>query len=285
MIPRAKTRKGPLYHIAEVISSYFPDLKKDLTQANIPQAPITFIERIFISGLVYALIFIILTALFFEQNQIELLFLIPLALVYFVLAFKYLMLYPTAVIIRRKKEIDHEILFASRHLLIALKSGMPLFDAMVGLTRGYGEVSKEFNRIVEKVSMGAPVSHAIRDVAQSNPSRYFVRIVMQIANSLSSGADLAKAVEIASEQIAKEQMIQLKEYGQKLTPMVMFFMVLGIILPSIGIVILTVLFSFTNTAGQFGITSFILVLMFFAITIIQFLFLGIIETSRPKYLM
>ncbi|HLC68991.1 MAG TPA: type II secretion system F family protein [Candidatus Bilamarchaeaceae archaeon] len=279
-----RTRRGVLTHVAEALSPYFPTLKKRLLLAGIVKEPITFMEQVIGSSFFVTVALLILTGMFFYQNGISLLFLLPLALIYLLVVFEYLLLYPNAVVIRRRRELDYEVLFAGRHLLIALKSGMPLFDAMVGLTRGYGAVSEEFNKVVEKVSLGTPLSQAMREVAQSSPSTYFVRLIMQIANSLSSGANLADAIEVVTDQIAKEQMIQLKEYGQKLTPLVMFFMVLGIILPSIGVVILTVLFSFAS-GGLFGITPFILGLVFAAITIIQFLFLGIIETSRPKYLL
>ena len=38
------------------------------------------------------------------------------------------------------------------------------------------------------------------------------------------------------------------------------------------------------SGGTLGLTSTVLVPVFFVITIIQFLFLGLIETSRPKYI-
>jgi pilus assembly protein TadC len=188
------------------------------------------------------------------------------------------------VLQRRKKELDYEVVFAGRHLVIALKSGMPLFDAMVGVSKGYGEVSKEITRVVDKVVLGMPINHAIREAVQYCPSKYFTRILMQIANSLSSGADVGNSLEAVLDQISKEQMIQLKEYSQKLTPIVMFYMVFGIIVPSLGIVLATVVFSAVSGGKISGFTSLTLIPIFLMITIIQFLFLGVIETSRPKYL-
>lgn len=267
------------------MASHFPEMRKKLALANLNYDPVSFIEkRVLPTTLFLTITLALLSALAFVRFNISMVLLAPLTLVYLLGSFEYLMFYPDALILRRKREMDYEILFAGRHLLIALKSGMPLFDAMAGLTRGYGEVSREFKRIVERTNLGTPMSQAIREVAQASPSSYFVRIITQIANSLASGADVANAVEIATDQITREQMIQLKEYGQKLTPLVMFFMVLGIILPSIGIVIMTVLFSFIG-GSSYGITSFVLVLVGLGIAIVQFLFLGAIETSRPKYLL
>jgi archaeal flagellar protein FlaJ len=197
--------------------------------------------------------------------------------------FGYLMLYPEAAILRRQKEMDYEIVFAGRHIVIALQSGMPLFDTFVGASNGYGAVSREFSKIVDQVVLGVPMTQAIREAVQYNPSKYFTRMLMQIANAVSSGADVGSSLESVLDQISKEQIIALKEYSQKLTPMVMFYMVFGIIVPSLGIVLATVIFS-AISGGKFGFSSGILVIVFFLIAVIQFLFLGFIESSRPKYL-
>jgi hypothetical protein len=61
-------------------------------------------------------------------------------------------------------------------------------------------------------------------------------------------------------------------------------MVFGIIVPSLGIVLATVVFSAVSGGKISGFTSLTLIPIFLMITIIQFLFLGVIETSRPKYL-
>lgn len=285
MPEKGKSKHTPWVGIAEAIYPYFPDLKKRLLLADLRDEPVPFIERMLSNSLLWALTLGVGTAAFLYATKTNLLFALPLLVIYLFGMFQYFMFYPEAVIIRRKRDLDYEVLFAGRHLVIALKSGMPLFDGMVGVTSGYGAISREFNRIVEKVSLGTPLSQAIREVAHNSPSQYFVQVLMQIANSLSSGADVGQSVEIVTEQIAREQLIQLKEYGQKLTPMVMFFMVLGIIIPSLGVVILTVLFSFAGQEALRGLPSYILPLVLAGIGIVQFLFLGLVESSRPKYLM
>jgi flagellar protein FlaJ len=271
--------------IAEMFSPYFPDLKKKLALANMSQTPIEFLEKASLSSIYLAVAFLLLTGvIFLSQNPpVSLLWLVPLAVVYFLVLFYYFMLYPDAMVLKRAKELDYEVVFAGRQIVIAVKSGMPLFDAIVGATSGYGAVSKEFSKIADRVTLGVPLVQAIRDEAQQNPSRYFVRMLMQLSNSISSGADVGSSVEVVLDQISKEQVISLKEYSQKLTPIVMFFMVFGIIVPSLGVVLATVVFS-AISGGTLGMTSSILAPVFVVIAIIQFLFLGLIETSRPKYI-
>ncbi|MBN2477922.1 type II secretion system F family protein, partial [Candidatus Micrarchaeota archaeon] len=182
----------------------------------------------------------------------------------------------------KRKKLEYEIVFVGRHIIIALRSGMPLFDTLVGVSTGYGEISKEFNKIVERVTLGVPLSQALREAANNSPSRDFARVVTQVANSLASGADVADSLESVIDQIAKDQIIELKAYGQKLTPLVMFFMIFGIILPSIGIALAVILFSLMG-GGVAEIGPILLPLVLIFIGIVQFLFLAMVEGSRPRF--
>lgn len=276
------------------ILKYFPEMKEKLMLADMKVAPEQFLSKAANSALMFSLTLLVLSAFLLVQigviqlDNFDLLFtfvvLSFLFLIYLFFFFFYFKMYPEAKLARRRRQLDYEIVFGGRHLVIALKSGMPLFDAMVGVSQGYGAASEEFSKIVQKISAGTPMTQAIREVAQINPSNYCVRVFMQISNSLSSGADLGNSLDSVLDQISKEQLIQLREYGQKLTPMVMFFMVFGIILPSIGVVLATVLFSVIS-GGNIGLPSSILLYIFAFIAVVQFLFLGVIESSRPKYLL
>lgn len=287
MVSSNKSRKrGFVTTMAELISPNFPLLKKKLALASIDQKSTEFIERVFLSSVFLSFTFIVLSGILLaiQIPPISLFWLIPLALVYFLIFFYYFMFYPDAMIMKRRRELDYEVVFAGRQIVIALKSGMPLFDAIVGASSGYGPISRELRKIADKVVLGIPLTQAIREEAQYNPSKFFVRILMQIANSLSSGADVGSSLEIVLDQISKEQMISLKEYSQKLSPIVMFFMVFGIIVPTIGIALTTAIFSVMPGSVTQGLSATILVPVFFMIALIQFLFLGMIESSRPKYI-
>ena len=113
------------------------------------------------------------------------------------------MVYPDAAAMRREREMDYEVVFAGRHIVIALKSGLALFDTFAGAATGYGAVSKEFRKIVDQVTLGVPITQAIRDVVQNNPSKYFTRLMMQMANAVSSGSDVGDSIESVLDQISQ----------------------------------------------------------------------------------
>ncbi|MFZ5501471.1 MAG: type II secretion system F family protein [Candidatus Micrarchaeota archaeon] len=283
-------KRGLFAPAADMLAPRFPDLKKKLRIADMEETPAEFLEKAVSTAAMLSVGLLLLVYIFLmgplaanlksDIVMFLLMAVLPLLLVP-PLVFFYLMLLPDAAIIRRQKEMDYEIVFAGRHIVIALKSGMPLFDTFIGASNGYGAVSREFAKIVDQVMLGVPTTQAIRDVVQYNPSRYFMRMLMQIANALSSGADVGDSLEGVLDQISKEQMISLKEYSQKLTPIVMFYMVFGIIVPTLGVVLVTVILS---ALGTRGLPPAILAIAFLMITLVQFLFLGFVESSRPKYL-
>ena len=264
------------------ISLRFPQLKRQLIQAQMNYTPAGFARYAIISAIYITAILLLLSWLVIRSTSIPLLFLVVLAPVLYIVMFLYLMQFPLVKARQRAKKIDQELVFAGRHMLIELQSGVPLFDAMLGISRDYGPVSDEFNKIVEKVTLGVPLGAALHEVAENNPSPYFNRLVLQLANSLSSGADVALTLESSLDQISKEQVLELKAYGQKLNPLVMFFMIFGIIMPSLGVAFMIMLVSFLGSSGiSFGPAALFGILA--CIGIIQFIFLSVVESSRPKF--
>jgi flagellar protein FlaJ len=281
---RESGKRGAVRSLSDFIIPYFPTLRKKMVLADMKDSPEQFMDRAIISSVFAALAISVLTFMVLDMagTQSALLFTVLLFFLYLVFSFFYFMMYPSVMVLKRKRDIDYELVFAVRHLLIGLRSGMPLFDAMVGISRGYGEVSREFNKIVEKVTLGTPIAQAIREVVQTDPSPAFRRIMIQLANSVGSGADIADNLEVVLNQVFKEQVIELKAYGQKLNPLIMFYMIFGIIFPSLGLAFAIILFSFLGS-GRFTLNAFVLLLFLIMVGVIQFMFLSMVETSRPKY--
>lgn len=281
---RSSGKRSPLRSISDAILPYFPTMRKKMVLAEMADTPESFMDKVVFMTIFSAIALSLLTFMIFDMAGVSdvLLFSIILFFLYIFLCFFYFMMYPSVMVLKRRKAIDYELVFAIRHLLIGIRSGMPLFDAMVGISRGYGEVSREFNKIVEKVTLGTPIAQAIREVVQTNPSPAFRRIMIQLANSVGSGAVVADSLEVVLDQVFKEQIIELKAYGQKLNPLIMFYMIFGIIFPSLGLAFAIILFSFLGS-GKFTLNAPVLLMFLFMVGVIQFMFLSMVETSRPKY--
>ncbi|HIH30538.1 TPA: hypothetical protein HA243_04005 [Candidatus Micrarchaeota archaeon] len=264
------------------IASRFPSVKLALHQSEMKFTPAGFVQSCLINAGLIAILLSVITWAVLRDQQTVWLASIGLFPIYYAASFVYCMYYPIVRAKTRARKIDQELVFAGRHMLIELKSGIPIFDSLLGVTRDYGEVSAEFNKIVEKVTLGMPLGMALHEVAENNPSQFFKRVILQMANSLASGSDLSASLESALDQISREQVIAIKAYGQKLNPLVMFFMIFGIIMPSLGVAFMIILSSFLGGTGlAFGSSALFGVLL--TVALIQFIFLTTVESSRPKF--
>ena len=179
---------------------------------------------------------------------------------------------------KRRKEVNKEIVFAGRALLIELDSGIALFDALVSVSRGYGLVGEEFKKIVTKIKMGTHVEDAIDEVIETTSSDNLRRLLWQILNSIKTGSNVARSIEEVLEQITKEQLIEVEGYGKKLNPIAMFYMMMAVIIPSLGITMLVVLASLIS----FQMTLPMLIGLAVVMGAFQAMFIMIIKSMRPS---
>jgi len=272
--------RGAFDSYLNYITSQFPRLKKTMREARMTETGNEFVlQSLIFSGVMALFIGIVIAIVLFMQNAQWLLG-IPSAIVCYPLLFWARMQYPRAIVAERRRNIDKEVLFAGRHLWIALKGGLPLFDSMLAISKGgYGEVGKEMNRLVEKVLVGVPVDVAAAEVVDDCPSPAFRRILMQMVNSIRSGADVSDSLDVVLDQISREQIINVKEYGQRLNPIVMFYMVLGVIVPALGVSVGLLVLSFAGV--NFGFREMMAVVP--VVAIIQYMFLSYAEITRPVY--
>jgi pilus assembly protein TadC len=259
------------------IAGTFPELKHKLKQAGMQYKADEFVKRTFISafyattGIVVS-IFLILA----KYNVLKGVLLIFPPIIFFIL-FSYLIKLPDLKISRKEKDISKEIVFAGRYLVIEIQSGVPLYNAMVNVSKNYEMIGKYFKEITDKVNLGTSMEDALNEAVEFIPSTDFRRILWQIINSLKTGSNISNSLTTVLEQIVREQQIEVTKYGRKLNPLAMFYMIIAVILPSLGITILIILSSFI----QFQLSLTILIIIASLLGFMQFMFLSIIKISRP----
>jgi flagellar protein FlaJ len=192
--------------------------------------------------------------------------------------FFYLINFPRFRMRRKQRALEMDLLYALRALLIKMKSGISLYDSMVGVAKGdYGAISKEFERTIKEIGAGIPQIEALERLAMRSPSTYFRRIIWQITNSMRVGADITSTMERIVEGIAAEQRIEIRDFGAKLNPLALVYMVFSVIVPTLGITFLFVLGSFSGI--PIPTEFFYLVVLF--LVVFQVMFMGLIKSKRP----
>jgi pilus assembly protein TadC len=258
------------------VKNTMPDISLNLKRAGMDDRPEEFIIKSAMASLYLGVLFSIMIY-FFTAKQMGiwpsiLTFPIAAAMCYF-----YLLKSPLATIAKREREINKEILFAGRFLIIELQSGIPLYNTLSNASKQYKALAPYIREVITKVDLGTTMEDALNESVETIPSDNFRKMLWQILNSLHTGADIASSLSSVLEQITREQMIEIRKYGRKLNPIAMFYMMVAVIIPTLGITMLVVL----ATMLGFNLKFFVLLLIAGGIGCVQLIFLLVIKNARP----
>ena len=203
-----------------------------------------------------------------------LLFLFPIM---FFVIFLYFSKLPDVKIMKKRRQIDREVVYAGRFLVVGMDSGILLYNALANVAKTYKEVGVAFNNILHSIDLGTNMEDALNEVIEQTPSFDFRRMLWQILNSMKTGSNVSNSLKSVLDQITKEQIIEIKAYAKKLNPFAMFYMLIAVILPSLGITMLIVLSSFV--ALELNLTFLLAIAG--VLGVLQFIFFIMIKSSRP----
>ena len=191
--------------------------------------------------------------------------------------------YPKIFCLHKEKNIEKNLIPVLQDMMVQLSSGVPMFRILFNISNSnYGEVSNEFKKITKEINSGAPQIETLEKYGKLNTSKYFRRVLWQISNGMRAGSDMEIVIKEGIRNLSNEQAIQIQNYGSKLNPLVMFYMLIAIILPSLGITFMIIISSIL------GLQKTIIQLIFFSVfgfvVFVQIMFLGLIKSGRPSLL-
>jgi len=191
--------------------------------------------------------------------------------------------YPKIYSTRREKEIEKNLIPALEDILVQLNSGIPLFNILINISSSdYSELSVEFKKIVRRINAGFPQAEVLELIGEKNTSPFFRRALWQISNGMKAGGDITIIIKDSIHVLEEEQLIQIQNYGNKLNPMIMFYMLISVIVPALSITFLTVISSIVNLTKS--TTTVLFMVLFVFVVLVQIMFLGIIKSIRPSLL-
>ena len=265
------------------LSKLYPQLKLELQQADIELSVEDFLAKaLFFSTLISVLsffLFIFLIKMYSTLDLKNFLLAILFSVIFWLLSWFYHTLYPKLKIARKVKEIERTLPLVLRHMLIKVRSGIPLYEVMVSISnKDYGYISKEFKKCVSEMNAGIPQTEALENMALRNPSMTFRRVIWQIANSLRSGVDISTILFNIHENALREQRAQLRKYGSELSPLSLVYMILFVVIPPLFTALLSILTSIT----KISVPTFVFYLIVIFLVFAQIIFLGAIKGRRPN---
>ncbi|MBW2971008.1 type II secretion system F family protein [Candidatus Woesearchaeota archaeon] len=275
----AKPLRGLSYRLKGRFKTMDHDLKAaELEMDTVQYLSITIVNVIFTFLLFFGLLFV----LNFTVQGNPALEALKKTLMYsgiIVLLIGYSLLnYPKIMAGKIAEQIDKNLVFAIKDLLMQVSSGVSLFNGMINVSMSdYGQVSKEFGKIVQLVNSGVPMDKALEVVAVRTKSDYLKRVVWQLINTLKAGSSLKAALRTIVKDLTIEQRSKIKDYASELNLWSLIYMLFAVAVPTIGAVMLVILSSFAGMGiGKGFFIAFICIC--FAI---QYVMIGFIKARRP----
>ena len=124
-----------------------------------------------------------------------------------------------------------------------------------------------------------PQIDVLEELGEKNPSLYFRRTLWQISNGMRAGSDISVVIKESIKSLSEEQIIQIQSYGNKLNPLIMFYMLSSVILPALAITFLTIISSLISLPQTIANLAFLC--LFGIVIFFQLMFIGIIKSLRP----
>ncbi len=241
-----KTMTLPLKRLSANTGKIFPNLKQELEQSELGFDEKEYGAIIIFLVLFYTVFFSCLISLLLSRITPDFLPLgIGIGLFMGLMMFFQAIMYPKILVRKKVRNLEKSLVFALRAILVQLKSGVSLFDSMTMVARGdYGAISVEFKKAIDAISTGTPEQDALQDMSDRNPSPYLRKALWQIVNGMNAGADISDILAETVSSMIREQRLAINRYGSQLRVLSLMYMMIGVIMPALGVTLLIILFTF-----------------------------------------
>ena len=246
-IPVLVAISSPFMRFTANIGKIFPKLKFELIKSELGVNEKEYGAMMLFLILFYTIFFGALLTLLLSKMMPEngVLLGIGLGLFMGVMVFVQVIMYPTMIVRKKVNSIEKNLVFALRAILVQLKSGIALFDSMTMVARGdYGTISQEFQKAVDEINTGTPEQEALERMSENNPSPFLRKSLWQIVNGMNAGADISDILAETVKSMLREQKIAINKYGAQLKVLSLMYMMIGVIMPALGVTLLIILFTF-----------------------------------------
>jgi len=245
--------------------------------AHLRDRPEDFIKKMLKGALTYSIslsVFAFFMLRVFKQPAYYTLLIFPAL---FILFFLMLLNSPSTKISKRRRDLDREVLFAGRFVLVKIHSGRPLLNALIDASQSYGVASKYFKELVDDINMGTPIEKALDNAMKFSPSAKFRRILFQVSNAIKIGIDVSDPLSNTLDEISQQQLVEIQRYGKKLNSLSIFYMLIAVVMPSIGVAMFAVIGSLVGLAD---VAEKIFYAILGLLAVMQIIFISIFKSAR-----
>jgi len=274
---------SPFSGIFQRVEKFVPGLKYDLVKSDLEVTPTEYVGFCFFNSIfMFIVAFVFLFPLSFVVAGRPLLISIEIglgsALLIFFMMFYIMLRYPSVTAGKISEQIDKNLVYGLKDLLLQLSSGIPLYNAISNVAEAnYGQISTEFSKVSKNIKTGMPVVIALEKMAVETKSKFLKRTVWQMVNSIKAGSSVKGALQSVILELMNEQRNSIMNYAKELNLWTLIYMMFAVAIPSIGGTLLIVLSSFAGA----GISKSSFVLFLALGFIVQIGLIEFIKSRRP----
>lgn len=216
-----------------------PELKGKLKKGNSKLSEFQYVNQtITVSAMfTFAIGFVIFI---FLKSNLQLLALGMIFTIFlYPMIYKFLFTLVDVQIRKYARELESDLLFVSEYLLVTLEAGMPLPNAIERLSKVNRPGGLFFKRIFTDFKTGHDFEHSLSQAIVYAPSDSVKVLVKRLKDSLVIGADLQMILSNFVKESSEKKVVEIKEFSKKLNPLIMMYLLLGIVIPSLGITFFT----------------------------------------------
>jgi len=266
-----------------MLSSVNPRLESTLAKLRFDAEAEGYALGSFISAFFFGLLLFVLSAAVLYERYQDPAQVWPaslaVGLAFWAVFFMFNMLYPGIILTKIAAKESNDLLFALREMMIDIDGGVPLYDSMKNVAEGdYGYVSRDMAQVVRQIERGVPERVALRELAVKTESEYMKRALWQIVNALESGASMGSALAGIVVSIQNYIYQDIKNYSSNLNFIMLLYMVVAAVVPSLGITFLVLLSAFSGL----GVSFTTLVILLSISVLIQCIMIGYMSSTRPE---
>lgn len=261
----------------------YPGLAYDLKSAEMDVEPEKYTIASLLSALGWGVAFLIVSSILLTVREIggAALIGVPLLLaVSFFIFFYFLhIFYPKIIAGKIAGEIDRDLIFAMRDILIQVSSGIPLYTAMENIAKGdYRYVSAEFKKVGGDMRAGISMTEALENMALRTKSEFLKKASWQLITAVRAGSNLTTALRSVIDLLLEHHIRVIRKYNADLNVIVLAYMLISTVLPTVGITAMVIFSVF----GIWAITPDFFLFMVAGSFIAQMAIIGYVYTGRPK---
>jgi pilus assembly protein TadC len=261
----------------ERLAVQFPFLEKSLVMARNQKTPARHVKESLFTSLMASAACSFLMLIIFSTFGIPAVFSLIIFLLLFSLFFYMFLFAPQYQAAKAKKLIEGEIVSAIRFLLLEIKTERSIYYAMINTSENFPVVGIYFDEIIGRVKLGKTLEQSLLEAVEYCPSQHLKTVYWQLLNSLQTGSDITSSLRVLLDNVVEEHKIGISAYGRELNAFSLFYMMVAIIIPTVGFTIVSALLTFIG----FNITIYHMIALWLFLAVLQYSFLITATSRRP----